>query len=93
MKKTRSRIVMGKRSEKVSKISAMARAKKIKVNFRRGADHPFSKLSNAQRRWVIKAYDTGKMNQPQIARKFDVTQACISHIVRNQRWLLEWKAA
>jgi CENP-B N-terminal DNA-binding domain len=55
---------------------------------RRGSDHPFSKFTLKQRRRIINAYDKGA-SQGLLAHQFDVTQSCISHIVRNQRWVLD----
>lgn len=51
-------------------------------------DHPSSKLSNGQRKRIIRQYDGGK-TQVVLAQQFGVTQSAISHIVRNQRWLVE----
>ena len=79
--------------KKLKKVKAAAKPARVKPKRTawpnvRGSSHPSSKFTNHQRIAIIKAYDKGT-TQGSMAKKFKVSQACISHIVRNQRWLLE----
>ncbi len=62
-------------------------AKPQPVALSRGERHPSSKLADKDRRRIIRAYDKGK-TQTALAAEYAVTQSAISHVVRNQRWLV-----
>lgn len=54
----------------------------------RSAAHPASKLTDVERRQIIKLYKKGA-TQTALAKRFGVTQSCVSHIYRVQREWLE----
>lgn len=53
---------------------------------RKGSRHHLSKLTEFNVQRIREMYSSGKMNQYQLAEKFGVCQAEISHIVNLKKW-------
>jgi len=51
-----------------------------------GESHPNAKLTDAQVREIRRLYDTGEANQPEIARRYGISQTWASGLVRRKFW-------
>jgi hypothetical protein len=63
--------------------------KKGRGNFPEGEDHWNSKLTENQVFKIKALYENGKLNQVQIAKKFNVTQQMVSYIIKKHSWKVE----
>lgn len=55
-------------------------------NYRRGASHPQSKLTENKIREIIYAYDRGGVTYRELAHQYGVSASTINDVLNNRTW-------